>query len=276
MSGAPPTPVELHARVEGTGPSVVLLHGLGADHSVWNGIIGPLSKSYRVIAPDLRGHGRSPAPSDSTGRFPEMEGDLLSLIDRHHAGPVHLVGLSAGGFLALQTAVDHPQALRSLTAIGSAAHCDAHTRAVAENWSVTYREEGFDAYFLRLLKDLYYPDWVEAHLDYADHLREQMRHQELSGATRWGESIAHFDLRHQLGRVRLPALIIQGMDDQVIDPPHARLLRQTIPGAQLRLLPQTGHLVPVERPEELTVILSEWFERASGPSPGAPANPSTT
>ena len=245
----------------------MLLHGLGGDHQVWNLVVPLLSPRYHLLVPDLRGHGRTAAPEGSTYSFEEMDGDVRHLIDTRAAGRAHVVGLSAGGFLGLWMAVHTPERLRSLVVIAGAAHCDAHTRAVGQHWSDVYQTEGFDAYFLRLLKDLYYPDWVEAHLDLADRMRESWRKERLEGALRWGRAIGRFDLRPQLSRVRVPTLAVQGMDDRVVDPSHGRLIRQAIPGAELRLLPQTGHMVPVERPAETAEAISAWVDRAQATDP---------
>jgi pimeloyl-ACP methyl ester carboxylesterase len=121
-----------------------------------------------------------------------------------------------------------------------------------------YRDEGFDAYALRLLKDLYYPDWIEAHLEVADRLRQEVKDQDLRGAIQWGVNVRTFDVRGELGRLRLPALVLQGMDDRVMDSAHARYLRQSIPGAQLKLYPRTGHFVPLERPAEVAEAIAEF------------------
>lgn len=77
-----------------------------------------------------------------------------------------------------------------------------------------YRDEGYDAYILRLLKDVYYPDWIEAHLDYADRLREEERKKDLRGVLQWGVAIRSFDVRAHLGKIRTPTLIVQGIDDR--------------------------------------------------------------
>lgn len=258
MAQPTPEPVELHVREEGEGPPVLLLHGLGGDHSVWNEVIPDLAADHRVLAPDLRGHGRSPSPSGSTYSFGEMQADVLRLMDARKLAHAHLVGLSAGGFLALQLALSEPARLRSLVTIGAASHCDAHTRAVGERWAETFQQEGFDAYVLRLLKDLYYPDWIEAHRDFVDRLRSSLRKEDHRGAIAWGLAVKSFDLRGRTGRIRLPTLVIHGVDDQVVDSAHARLLRVSITGAQLRLFPQTGHMVPVERPRETAAALRPW------------------
>lgn len=266
-------PVELTVRAEGSGPPLLLVHGLGGDHTVWNAVLPHLREGHTVLVPDLRGHGRSPSPADSTYSFRELEDDLLGTIRARSIDKVDLVGLSAGGFLALRLALDHPERVRRLVVIGAAAHCDNHTKAVAERWAEVYRDEGFDAYSLRLLKDLFYPDWIEAHLDVADAFRNKLRAVDLKGPIKWGLSIRDFDLRGRLGRLKVPTLIIHGVDDQVVDSAHARLLRVSIPGAELKLLPQTGHLPPVERPESTAQAIRQWVER---PDPAAGSGSGST
>ena len=243
-------PTELRCRVEGSGPAVVLLHGIGGNHTVWNDVIPGLAKQFLVLAPDLRGHGRSIAPPGSHFTFAEMEGDVLRLLDDQGIRAAHLVGLSGGALLSLRITLDWRDRIRSLTMVSGAAYTDAHTRAVAERWSDTYTKEGADRFALRILKDLYYPDWVEANLDFADALREQVKHQDFLPAVRWAKAMGTFDERNRIATVSRPTLIVQAMDDQVIDASHGRILRQSIPGAQIRILAETGHVIPVERPKE--------------------------
>ena len=261
--------VPLHHVDLGQGPAILLLHGLGADHTIWGPTLTDLAKGFRVIAPDLRGHGRSPAPAGSKLTFSEHEADLGHLLASLGVDRVHVVGFSAGALLALGFTLDHPERVASLVSIAGAVNVDNHTRAIMDRWVETYQKEGFDAYVLRLAKDLYYPDWMEAHLDFIDRIRTQVAEQELASLTRWRESIRQFDVRGRVGKIRTPTLIVHGMDDQVMDVAHARVLRQSIPGAQLRLLAQTGHMVPIERPEETSKAVRDWVEnvRAQGPTP---------
>jgi 3-oxoadipate enol-lactonase len=242
---------------------VLLLHGLGGDHTVWDYQLPALAKSYRVLAPDLRGHGRSPLPDGARYTFGEFEGDLRRLLDEQEAGPVHLVGLSGGGLLALRLALDHPARVRSLAVFGAMGHMDNHTRAVGQNWADILRDEGPAAYSRRLAMDLFAPDWLEAHMDLAERIAKSQEERNLRGVVQWALAMKDYDLRSRLGKIRTPTLILHGLDDNVVDPSHARLLRQAIPGAELRLFPNTGHLIPIERPEETTTILLDWFGRAA-------------
>ncbi|MCI4363194.1 MAG: alpha/beta fold hydrolase [Thermoplasmata archaeon] len=252
----------LFVREAGSGTPVLLVHGLGTDHTIWNGVLPSLAEHHTVLAPDLRGHGRSDTPEGSTFGFDELEGDLAALLEERGIGKVHLVGLSAGAFLAVRFAIDRTASFRSLTSISGASHCDAHTRAVAENWARTYRDAGLELYVQRLLRDVYSPTWLDGHMDLVDKATAQLRSADLRGPIQWYSAIRSFDVRTSLGRLRLPTLVVHGMDDRVIDPTHARLLRQAIPGAELKLFPYAGHMVPIEQGEETARTLTDWFARA--------------
>ena len=261
-------PIELSGREEGSGPSIVLLHGIGGNHVVWNEVIPLLAREFHVLAPDLRGHGRSSAPPSSHFTFAELEGDVREFLDHRGVKAPHLVGVSGGALLALRFALDRSDGLRSLTMVSGAAYTDPHTRAVAERWEETYAREGPDAFALRVLKDLYYPDWIEAHLDVADQLRAMAPKMDLGPAIQWSRAMRVFDERSRIGGLRVPTLIIQGMDDAVIDASHGRILRQSIPGAQIRILPETGHMIPLERPAETAEAIAAFVRSVeSKPTP---------
>ncbi len=258
MATAPPPSVPLFARDEGAGPTIVMLHGVGANRTLWNGIVPALASRFRVVVPDLRGHGATAAPPGSRFTFDELEADVLGLLDEKALPPVHLVGMSGGAMLALRIALDHPERCRSLTLISGAAYCDNQTRAIAERWMDAYRREGSDAFALRVLKDFYYPDWMEAHLDFADRVREEVARVDLGPAMMWSAALTGFDERNRIASLGRPTLVVQGMDDAVIDASHGRILRQSIHDSQIRILAQTGHMVPIERPAETAEAIAAF------------------
>ncbi len=106
--------VKLNYRQTGTGPDLVLVHGLGASQAFWNlGLVAGLAAEFRVTTFDLRGHGYSAMPP--TGYRPaDLALDLHGLLHHLNIGPVHLVGHSYGGLIALQFALGEPQRVRSL------------------------------------------------------------------------------------------------------------------------------------------------------------------
>jgi len=270
MSGPSSPPVDLAHRDEGQGPALILLHGLGADRLLWNAVATLLATKFRVIVPDLRGHGSTPAPSGSQLTLPELGADVLRLLDQKQITSAHIVGHSSGGFLAIRIALDHPERVRSLIVVSGAAYSDAHTGSIVDRWWSTFAEEGADGLALRLLKDLYYPDWVEAHMDFVDQLYEDINHRDFTAAVAWGRALKTFDERNSITAIRKPTLIVQAMDDQVMDASHGRILRQSIPGSLIRIFALTGHMIPIERPNELADAISEHVLRAESKEP-APA-----
>lgn len=248
MPDTAPAPIALHRADVGKGPTVLLLHGLGADHTVWDGVVPLLAPDFRVLAPDLRGFGLSTAPPGSTFSFPEIESDLTAMLREAGVDRAHVVGLSAGGFVGLRWALFAPTTLQSLTVINGAPHCDNHTKAVIDRWAETYRSDGLDGYALRLVKDLFYPDWVDAHLEIVDRTKEATARGDVASLLAWAAAVRSFDLRGRLMKVKTPTRILQSMDDSVVDGSHGRLLRVSVPGADLKLFPQSGHLLPIEKP----------------------------
>src|SRR5437762_3199638 len=102
----------LHYEEYGHGDPVLLLHGLGSSSLDWEYQVPELATRYRVIVPDARGHGRSDKPR---GRYSitGFSADLIALIEHLNLKPVHVVGLSMGGMIGFQLAVDQPQLLKS-------------------------------------------------------------------------------------------------------------------------------------------------------------------
>lgn len=110
--------VKIHYEVEGRGEPVILIHGLHASAQLnWGvpGIIADLSRHYRVIAPDCRGHGQSGKPTAEGEYGVQMVGDVVRLMDHLHLRSAHVVGYSMGGMVALKLAVLHPTRVRSTT-----------------------------------------------------------------------------------------------------------------------------------------------------------------
>jgi pimeloyl-ACP methyl ester carboxylesterase len=110
--------IELYYQEQGAGEPVLLLHGLGSRGDDWELQLPVLAERYRVIAPDLRGHGRSGKPPGPYS-VPMMAADVLGLMDALGVTAAHFVGLSMGGMIAFQLAVDCPARVLSLTIVNS-------------------------------------------------------------------------------------------------------------------------------------------------------------
>ena len=118
MATARSNGIALHYQESGTGEPLLLLHGLGSCSDDWEMQLPAFAGRYRVIAPDLRGHGRSDKPPGPYS-VPMMAADVAGLLDHLGLAAAHVVGLSMGGMIAFQLAVDCPARVRSLTIVNS-------------------------------------------------------------------------------------------------------------------------------------------------------------
>lgn len=116
----------LHYEEYGQGDPLLLVHGLGSSSLDWERQIPAFAAHYRVIVVDVRGHGRSDKPRERYS-IAGFSSDIEALIEHLNLGPVHLLGLSMGGMIGFQFAVDHPQLLRSLCVVNSAPEVKVHS-----------------------------------------------------------------------------------------------------------------------------------------------------
>jgi pimeloyl-ACP methyl ester carboxylesterase len=123
----------LHYEEYGHGTPLLLVHGLGSSTLDWEEQIPALSARYRVIVPDVRGHGRSDKPRERYS-IAGFSADLVALIEHLNLGPTHYVGLSMGGMIGFQLAVDQPQLLKSLTIVNSAPEVKLRSRDDYWQW----------------------------------------------------------------------------------------------------------------------------------------------
>ncbi|MDE1819845.1 MAG: alpha/beta fold hydrolase [Euryarchaeota archaeon] len=271
---------KFHYEDVGEGPAVVLLHGLGGDGHEWVYQKAALSSKFRLIIPDLKGHGSSAPPKEPLYPPFEHAKDVVALLDHLQVASAWVVGLSAGGFVALALGLDHSSRVRGLVLIGTTAHVDKYTIAVGRRWMETFQKDGFDAYMDQEMRDIFHPDWLLAHLDEMAKFKESQRGRDLKGIAPSGAANATWDVRPRIGKIKLPTLVVHGMDDRVVDPTSARILRQSILGSEMKLYANTGHMVLLERPQELNELLLGFLGRSGlkaptalpmpGPSSGAP------
>ena len=117
---------------EGPGPVVVLLHGFPLSNAMWEEQLSGIGSIYRIIAPDLRGHGESPAP-EGVYTMDEMADDVVELLDFLSISErIVLGGLSMGGYVALSLVVRYPERVRGLMLFGTRASRGRYTRGCPE------------------------------------------------------------------------------------------------------------------------------------------------
>lgn len=232
-------------------PPVILLHGAGGSHLSWPPQIRRLS-GKRMFTLDLPGHGKS----DGLGRQ-EIIGYSKAVVDfmkamRLVAGVV--VGFSMGSAIALTLALQHRKRVLGLGLIGSG----AKMRVAESTLELASNPSMFLPTVETVVENSYSPN---VDLRIKELAVQQMA--ETRQAVLYGDFLAcdAFDAMEQVYKIRVPTLLITGSMDRMTPPNRAEYLRDQIQGAQLQIVEGAGHMVMIERPDQVARLLSEFLDR---------------
>jgi pimeloyl-ACP methyl ester carboxylesterase len=250
------------------GEPVVLIHGHGADTRLWDYQVPALQAAgYRVVRYDVRGHGKSSVPA--TGyTWENYAADLGGLLDKSLGiGAIHLVGLSMGGGIALQYALDFPWRAHSLTLVDSTLpgfHYSPEFVADLEALVEAVRREGPGAAFDRLWLSHPMFDGLRRFPDRFALVREMAL---AYPAADYQEGAIPADYQPQvvdrLAEIRAPALVIVGENDIPDFQLIADIMAANLPQPRKVVLPDCGHVSPLEEPEEFNEALIAFLRAVS-------------
>lgn len=247
---------------ERRGVPLLFVHGFPLSHLIWAPQLQAFAIKHRILAPDLRGHGRTEAPPGPYA-MEQMADDLRALIEARQCGPVMIIGHSMGGYIALAFMRRYPHLLRGLGLICARAGADTPEGKInRENLALRVEQEGskavVDAMFPKMLAPSTYAEQPEL----SDSIRRMMLAIPVAGIAGALRGMAlRADSNDFLPSIKVPTLIITGADDQLISPKESENMAKQIPDATLHIIPSAGHLPSVEKPVEFNRVLGEFLER---------------
>ncbi|MEI2689174.1 MAG: alpha/beta hydrolase [Anaerolineae bacterium] len=256
--------VDLAYGEAGQGPPLVLLHGLGSSRNDWLMQLLVLIPRYRVVAVDLRGHGLSPKPPGPY-HMELLTADVARLLARIDAQPAHVIGLSLGGAVAQQLAVDWPDQVRSLILINTAAHLlssGRRERLMGLRRMVGVYLGDMDSVAQAVAQRLFpRPDQMAWRRETAQRIAaNDLR---AYRAALW--AIVRFDLRDRLGEIRCPTLVVAGDQDSTVSLASKRLLAERIPDSRLEIIANSGHATPIDQPEAFNRVMLRFLDMVPRP-----------
>lgn len=241
---------ELYSEVAGAGDPVLLLHGGFCSIEQLRGQSDALVADYQVFAFERSGHGRS-ADIDTDYSYARGIADTLAFLDAQGLESVHVIGYSDGAIIGLMLAMEHPERVRSLVAISANLDPDVFTPA-AGNGPRLDSPPSAPHIAGEPKPDLERMHYERLSPDGAGHADAV-----LAKLMRLWTSEPHIDPAH-LAAVRAPTLILSG-DRDSIPPAHSLLIAASIPGAQLAIVPGTGHGLIAERPELISTLIWDFL-----------------
>ena len=254
--------ISLHLVDQGHGPVILLVHGFPLDHTMWGGQIAAFSDSFRVIAPDLRGFGKSGVTA-GTVTMTQMAIDLAMMLDALDVNePICFCGLSMGGYVGWQFWNDFSSRLARLIV------CD--TRAVADTKEVargrqlmaqTIELEGTARVAESLLPKLFAPVTLAEQVELATATRNVIVKTNPAGLAAAQRGMADRpDMSGHLNKILMPTLVVCGEHDAISGTAEMRQIAAAIPRAQFVEIRGAGHMAPLERPNEFNRAIRAFLE----------------
>lgn len=241
--------VKIYWKESGAGDPLLLIMGLGYTREMWYRTEPILSRRYRTISFDNRGVGRSDVPP---GPYPiaTMAADAAAVMDSAGVKRAHVFGISMGGMIAQEFALQYPERVRSLI-LGCPSHggpeavmADAEVVTTLMARGTMSAEDGIRA-MVPFIYDASTP---------RQRIEEDLEIRRRTFPTAAGyfaqvQGIFAFEARSRLPRLKVPTLVVHGESDRLVPPENGRRIAKLISGAKLVMLPQASHIFPTDQPE---------------------------
>lgn len=249
--------INLHYEIHGEGRPLLFIHGLGSSGRDWELQVEEFSKSYRVITFDLRGHGQSDKPPGPY-TIAMFAADAAGLLRGLGVENPHVVGLSLGGAVAFQMAVDAALPIKTLVIVNSAP--ELLVRSFKDRLMVWQRVAIVNLLGMRkmgeaLSRRLFVkPEQEDIRRIFVERWAENDKRAYLNAM----RALVGWSVSERIGSIRVPTLVIAA--DQDYSPVAVKKeYAAKIPGAQLVVIPDSRHATPVEKPQEFNAVLQKFL-----------------
>lgn len=265
MSRITSNDAEIVYAVAGNGAPVVLLHPFPVHHEFWQSVTPVLASRYRLIMPDLRGHGDSGVGQGPATMVKHAE-DLAKICNEEGVGRASFAGVSIGGYILFEFWRRHRERIRSLMLCNTRASGETQeSRAARLRSAAEVLERGTEPFAETMLPKVLgqstrvtRPDIVDKARAMILKMSPQDVHQVQAGMADRPDSVS------TLGKMTVPTLVIAGEEDNAIPHAEAETLQKNIPGAQLRVIPKAGHFAAMEQPEAVGLLLRQFLDSVHG------------
>ncbi len=248
-------------RALGDGPSIILLHPFPANHEFWLPVAEALATRYRVILPDLRGHGESDA-GEGPATMQKHAADIALVMDDAEVGRAPLVGVSVGGYILFEFWRRHRGRIKALGLFNTKAPADSpDVRGGRLKVANEVLEYGTEQFFQSMIPRLLGSTTRETRPDLVEGALRMMRKMSPEDVAQVQRGMAERpDSIDTLKTIDVPTLIVTGDEDILTGSNEAELLRRYIPNSQMRVIPKAGHYSAWEQPEESGKLLRHFLD----------------
>jgi 3-oxoadipate enol-lactonase len=248
-------------RLEGAAdrPVLLLANSIATDLHMWDDNMPDLTRHFRVLRYDFRGHGLSDAPVGAYS-LDRLGRDVLELMDALGIARAHVLGLSLGGYVAQWLAIHAPERVMHLVLANTAAYLGParmHEEAIAQVLQAPSLAAAADTF----VRNWFPAQWVDEARPVVERFRQGVERMSAVGLAGARAAVRDADLRRTIGLIAAPTLVIAGRNDGVTTLAHSEEIAAAVPGARLCVLPAV-HLSNVEQPQAFASTVLEFLSAA--------------
>jgi 3-oxoadipate enol-lactonase len=256
---------DIFYEVLGSGPPVVLLHPFPANHELWKPAAQALVSRYRLILPDLRGHGDS-GVGEGSATMQKHAADIARVLDHEEVTRAAFVGVSIGGYVLFEFWRKYRARMEALVLCNTKAQADtSEARASRLQAAAEVMERGTEPFFESMLPKLLGKTTYNTRPDLVGGALRMMRKMSPEDVAMVQRGMAERpDSMETLKTINVPTLIVTGDEDVHTGAPEAELMRQHISGSQMKIVARAGHYSPWEQPEEVGKLVRQFLDAVGG------------
>ena len=246
--------------IEGDGPPLYMVHGIGSRRITWRALIDDLSSDFTCVFFDLRGHGDSPVPPVPYS-LDELVEDLEALRARLGHEKIHIVGHSLGGQIGPAYARTHPDRVETVTLLSTAAGRTAEDSAKVKGVVAAMRERGVKPVLQTLIERWYTDDFIARRPEAIEARIKQVVDTPGDVFLSVFDIYAGTEMLPWLRQVQCPCLVMTGEGDAGCNPRLNKLIAETLPQAELVILENLKHSILIEGPDNVLPPLRDFLIR---------------
>lgn len=254
--------IQMYYDVQGDGEPLVMIQGLGYSSDFWFEQVPTLSETYRLVLFDNRDVGQTEKVNDEYSIL-DMAQDTRSLLDHLNIENAHILGLSMGGYIAQEFAINWPQRVNKLILISTHYGGPDYMEATEDLWEEILDVSGLslEEAYRKGVRYAVTSDFFESNQSTVDKL-VQMRlenPQPPDAFQRQFAAASNFASKERLDQIKAKTLVIAGQKDRIVPLKLARSLHQELPNSQIKIINNAAHLVHIEQPEEVNSAILKFL-----------------
>ena len=254
--------IDINYEIEGEGPWLTMSHSLACNLHMWDPQMPVLTKKFKVLRFDTRGHGQSSAPAGEY-TLEQLADDLKGLLDALKIKQTHYAGLSMGGMIAQAFALKYPGVFQSMVLADTTSRRPPNAGQMWGERIQNAQTKGMGALVQGTLERWFTEPYRNSRKDVMEKIGNDIRNTAVNGFVGCCHAISKVDYLDRLKEIKVPALVIVGEQDHGTPPEAARAIQQHLPGSELKIIPSAAHISNVEQAQVFNDSMLGFLNRVA-------------